>query len=168
MSRKATRAPATPATRALEAAGVGYESLPYRHDPTAASYGLEAAHVLGLDPEHVFKTLVVELDTGAHGVCVLPVSRSANLKAVAAALGAKKAVMAAPADVTRLTGYVLGGVSPLGQRTRLPTVIDVSARGLGSMYVSGGRRGFDVGLCPADLARLTGAGFAAITRDHGG
>lgn len=164
MSRKPNRAPATPATRALEAAGVGFEALPYEHDPAAESYGLEAARALGLDPEHVFKTLVVELDTGVHGVCVLPVSHSANLKAAAAALNAKKAAMAAPADVTRLTGYVLGGVSPLGQRSALATVIDASARGLETMYVSGGRRGFDVGLRPADLAELTGARFAGITR----
>ena len=168
MSRTANRAPSTPATRALTAAGVGFESLLYRHDPAAESYGLEAARALGLDPDHVFKTLVVELDTGAHAVCVLPVSRSANLKAVAAALGAKKAGMAGPGDVTRVTGYVLGGVSPLGQRSALATVIDSSARELVTMYVSGGRRGFDVGLRPADLAELTGAYFARITRGRCG
>ena len=168
MAAKKTKSSATPATQALTAAGVEFEELPYEHDPRAESYGDEAARALGLDPRSVFKTLVVALEPSGFGVCVVPVAQSADLKAVAVALGAKKARLADPGEVQRLTGYVLGGVSPLGQRTRLPTVIDDGARRLDRMYVSGGRRGFDVGLCPADLARLTGAGFAAITRDHGG
>ncbi|MDO4918411.1 Cys-tRNA(Pro) deacylase [Kocuria sp.] len=155
---------ATPATQALTAAGVAFEELPYEHDPRVQSYGTEAAEALGLDPQSVFKTLVVALEHGGFGVCVVPVAARADLKAAAAALGAKKARLADPADVQRLTGYVLGGVSPLGQRTHLPTVVDAGARGLERIYVSGGRRGFDVGLAPQDLAKVTGAVFAAVAQ----
>ncbi|CAL8898108.1 Cys-tRNA(Pro) deacylase [Kocuria varians] len=162
MAKKKHGASATPATRELTTAGVAFEERAYEHDPRAESYGLEAAQQLGVSPEAVFKTLVVELEHGGFGVCVVPVELRADLKAAAAALGAKKAHLAQPADVQRLTGYVLGGVSPLGQRTKLPTVLDDSARDLERMYVSGGRRGLDVGLAPADLAKLTGAIFAAV------
>ena len=167
MAAKKHSAPATPATRALEAAGIPFEALPYEHDPRAESYGDEAAQALGLPPESVFKTLVVALDHGGFGVCVVPVSARADLKAVAAALGAKKAHLSDPGDVQRLSGYVLGGVSPLGQRTTLPTVVDESARRLERVYVSGGRRGFDVGLAPEDLVRATGAVFAAVGQNPG-
>lgn len=162
MAAKKHRSSATPAVHALTEAGVPFEELPYEHDPAARSYGDEAAEALGLDPASVFKTLVVSLDHGGHGVCVVPVAARADLKAAAAALGAKKAQLADPADVHRLTGYVLGGVSPLGQRTTLPTVVDESAADLERVYVSGGRRGLDVGLAPQDLTRLTGAVLAPV------
>lgn len=167
MAAKKHRSSATPAVHALTEAEVPFEELPYEHDPAARSYGDEAAEALGLDPASVFKTLVVSLDHGGHGVCVVPVAARADLKAAAAALGAKKAQLADPADVHRLTGYVLGGVSPLGQRTTLPTVVDESASGLERMYVSGGRRGFDVGLAPQDLVRVTGAVLAPVARAAG-
>ena len=164
MGKKTRRASATPATRILERAGVPFEAVGYEHDPRVTAYGQEAAEALGLPPQCVFKTLVVHTEHEGFGVCVVPVTGNADLKAVAAALGAKKARLADPADVHRLTGYVLGGVSPLGQRTRLPTVIDDAAQQLDRMYVSGGQRGLDVGLAPQDLAELTGAVFAAIAR----
>ena len=164
MAAKKTKSSATPATQALTAAGIGFEELPYEHDPRVESYGDEAARQLGLDPRSVFKTLVLALEPGGFGVCVVPVAARADLKAAAAALGAKKAHLADPADVHRLTGYVLGGVSPLGQRTPLPTVLDESARGMERVYVSGGRRGFDVGLAPQDFVRVTDAVVAPVAR----
>jgi Cys-tRNA(Pro)/Cys-tRNA(Cys) deacylase len=151
----------TPATAALAAAGVSFVSHPYSHDPTAASYGLEAAQVLGVDPARVFKTLMVDVD-GRLAVGVVPVSGNLDLKAMAAALGAKKAAMADPAAAQRRTGYVLGGISPLGQRQPSPTVVDDSALDLETILVSGGRRGLDIELSPADLIRLTGARTAPI------
>ncbi len=119
----------TPATAALAAAGVPFVLHPYAHDPSAASYGMEAAEVLGMDPARVFKTLMVEVD-GRLAVGVVPVSGNLDLKAIAAALGGKKAAMADPATAQRRTGYVLGGISPLGQRQPSPTVLDESALGL--------------------------------------
>jgi Cys-tRNA(Pro)/Cys-tRNA(Cys) deacylase len=133
----------------------------YVHDPLVASYGAEAAAALGFAPEVVFKTLMVEAD-GRLAVGVVPVSGNLDLKAFAAVLGAKKAAMADPAAAQRRTGYVLGGISPLGQRQPSPTVIDASALGLRTMLVSGGRRGLDIGLAPADLIRLTSAATAGI------
>ncbi len=134
---------------------------PYAHDPSAASYGTEAAGALGIAPETVFKTLMVEVE-GRLAVGVVPVSGNLDLKAFAAALGARKASMADPAAAERRTGYVLGGISPLGQRQSSPTVVDSSALNLGTMLVSGGKRGLDVELAPADLIRLTSAVTAAI------
>ncbi|MCO4237962.1 Cys-tRNA(Pro) deacylase [Pseudarthrobacter raffinosi] len=151
----------TPATAALAAAGVPFVLHPYAHDPSAASYGTEAAEALGIAPESVFKTLMVEVE-GRLAVAVVPVSGSLDLKAFAAALGARKASMADPAAAERRTGYVLGGISPLGQRQSSPTVVDSSALNLGTMLVSGGKRGLDVELAPADLIRLTSAVTAAI------
>jgi Cys-tRNA(Pro)/Cys-tRNA(Cys) deacylase len=151
----------TPATAALAAAGVPFVLHPYAHDPSAASYGREAAEALGIAPEKVFKTLMVEVE-GRLAVGVVPVSGNLDLKAIAAALGAKKASMADPAAAERRTGYVLGGVSPLGQRQSSPTVVDSSALALETMLVSGGKRGLDVELAPADLIRLTAAVTAAI------
>ena len=136
----------------------------YDRDPSATSYGLEAAQALGVDPARVFKTLLVRLDPGELAVAVVPVSGSLDLKAVATALRAKKAAMADLAAAERSTGYVRGGISPLGQRTRLPTVIDDSAFAHQTVLVSGGRRGFDVELAPDDLAGLTDAVLAAIVR----
>jgi Cys-tRNA(Pro)/Cys-tRNA(Cys) deacylase len=160
MARKNT-SQATPATAVLAAAGVPFTLHPYSHDPSAASYGLEAAEVLGIDPARVFKTLMVDVD-GRLAVGVVPVSGNLDLKAMAAALGSKKAAMADPGAAERRTGYVLGGISPLGQRQRSPTVLDDSALALTSILVSGGRRGLDIELDPRDLVRLTKAITASI------
>jgi len=161
MARKNT-SQGTPATAALAAAGVPFTLHPYSHDPSAPSYGLEAAQVLGIDPARVFKTLMVEID-GRLAVGVVPVSGSLDLKAIAAALGSKKAAMANPAAAERRTGYVLGGISPLGQRLPSPTVIDDTALGLETILVSGGRRGLDIELAPGDLVLLTKAITAPIS-----
>lgn len=159
----------TPATAALAAAGVPFVLHPYAHDPSVASYGIEAAEALGMDPSKVFKTLMVEVE-GRLAVGIVPVSGSLDLKAFAAAMGAKKAAMADPAAAQRRTGYVLGGISPLGQRLPSPTVLDSSALALDTLLVSGGKRGLDIELAPADLVRLTGASTAAISSlgGHGG
>ena len=151
----------TPATAALAAAGVPFVLHPYTHDPSAASYGSEAAEALGIDPSRVFKTLMVEVE-GKLAVGIVPVSGTLDLKAFAAALGAKKAAMADPAAAQRRTGYVLGGISPLGQRLPSPTVLDLSAVGLQTLLVSGGKRGLDIELAPVDLIRLTQAVTAPI------
>lgn len=155
----------TPATRALEQAAVAFTLREYAHDPqtraAAGGYGLEAADALGVDPAMVFKTLVTDVE-GLLVVAVVPVVSRLDLKAVAAAVGAKRATMADPALAQRATGYVLGGISPLGQRKRLTTVLDASAHGHERILVSAGRRGLDLELAPADLARLTGAVTAAI------
>lgn len=153
----------TPATVALTRAGVEYTAHPYEHDPAAPSYGLEAAEALGLDPEQVFKTLFVDVD-GRLVVGIVPVSQQLDLKAVAAAVGGKRATMAAPAAAERATGYVVGGISPLGQKRAHPTVLDETALAHETVYVSGGRRGLDIGLSPQDLVRLTGATTAPIAR----
>ena len=139
----------------------------YEHDPRAhdrgLSYGQEAALALGIEAERVFKTLLAEVD-GSLTVAVVPVDGQLDLKALAAAVGGKKAAMADPAAAERATGYVVGGISPLGQRKRLPTVVDASALGFESVLVSAGRRGVDVELAPADLVRLTAARTAPIAR----
>ncbi|RJK92955.1 Cys-tRNA(Pro) deacylase [Vallicoccus soli] len=153
----------TPATVALERAGVPFALRAYEHDPAAASYGLEAAHALGVEPERVLKTLLAEVD-GRLVVAVVPVSGQLDLKALAAAVGGKRAVMADPAAAERSSGYVVGGISPLGQRRALPTVVDASALGHETVLVSGGRRGLDVELAPADLVRLTRAVAAPVGR----
>ncbi len=153
----------TPATVALTRAGIAFTEHAYEHDPAAASYGLEAAEVLGLDPARVFKTLLTSVD-GRLVVGIVPVSGQLDLKAVAAAVGGKKATMADPAAAERATGYVVGGISPLGQKRAHPTVLDASAMALDVVYVSGGRRGLDLGLSPADLVRVTGATVAPIGR----
>ena len=151
----------TPATAALAAAGVPFVLHPYSHDPSAASYGLEAAEVLGVDPQRVFKTLMVEVE-GKLAVGIVPVSGNLDLKSVAAALGSKKAAMADPKAAERRTGYVLGGISPLGQRQPSPTVLDESALSFDTILVSGGRRGLDIEIAPGDLVRLTKAVTAPI------
>jgi Cys-tRNA(Pro)/Cys-tRNA(Cys) deacylase len=157
---------ATPATLAASRAGVEFSTHHYEHDPSAASYGSEAAEALGIDPGRVFKTLVAEVD-GAMTVAIVPVSASLDLKALASAAGGKRAAMADPKAVERSTGYVLGGVSPLGQRRRLPTVVDASASAHATVCVSAGRRGLEIELAPADLIALTGAATAAIARTSG-
>ncbi|WP_181767578.1 Cys-tRNA(Pro) deacylase [Streptomyces albidus (ex Kaewkla and Franco 2022)] len=158
---------ATPATLAATRAGVEFTTHSYEHDPAAPSYGAEAAEALGLSPDQVFKTLVAQVD-GALTVAIVPVSASLDLKALASAAGGKRAAMADPADVERSTGYVLGGVSPLGQRRQLPTVLDESAAGRPTVCVSAGRRGLEIELAPADLAALTRAVTAPIARTREG
>jgi Cys-tRNA(Pro)/Cys-tRNA(Cys) deacylase len=153
----------TPATVALTKAGMTFTTHSYEHDPAAKSYGLEAAEALGLQPEQVFKTLLVEVD-GKLSVGVVPVDKQLDLKAVATALNGKKAAMADPAAAERITGYVVGGISPIGQKRPLPTVVDASATDHETVYVSGGRRGLDLGLSPADLIKLTSARTAPIAR----
>ncbi len=151
----------TPATTALARERVGFTAHTYEVDPRSPSYGEAVAAALGLEPARVFKTLVTEVD-GRLAVGVVPVSSSLDLKALAAALGGKRAAMADPAAAQRATGYVTGGISPFGQRTRLPMVVDASAVGWPTVYVSGGRRGLQVEVAPADLVRLTGAVVAPV------
>ncbi|MBZ4318883.1 Cys-tRNA(Pro) deacylase [Streptomyces huiliensis] len=153
----------TPAVVALEKAGVPFSLHAYTHDPASASYGEEAADALGVDPARVFKTLVADVD-GTLTVAVVPVSGSLDLKALAAAVGGKRAAMADPAAAERTTGYVRGGISPLGQRKRLPTAVDASALTYSTIHVSAGRRGLEVELEPGALVELTGAKVAEIAR----
>lgn len=153
----------TPATVALTQAKVRFEVHAYEHDPAAASYGTEAAEAMGVAPDRVFKTLLADVD-GKPAVAVVPVSGSLDLKAFAGALGGKKAAMTDPAAAERSTGYVLGGISPLGQRRRLPTVIDESALGFDTVFCSAGKRGLEIEVAPGDLVQLTGAVTAAIGR----
>ncbi len=152
----------TPAIKLLEKAKVAHRVIPYPHDPAADSYGLEAAEALGVSPDQVFKTLVATIDGHRHVVAVVPVSTRLDLKAIAAAAKGKKAAMADPAAAERMTGYVVGGISPLGQKKRLDTFVDDSAQTLDLMYVSGGRRGLDIELAPADLVATLEATFAPI------
>ena len=153
----------TPAMVVLTRAGVAYTVHPYEHDPRATSYGLEAAAALGVAPERVFKTLVAEVD-GRLAVAVVPVTGQLDLKALAAALGGKKAAIADPAAAERSSGYVVGGISPIGQRKRLATVVDASALEHPTVYVSAGRRGADLELAPADLVAVTAATLASVSR----
>ena len=154
----------TPAVAALNRAGVRHTVHPYEHDPTSdLGYGLEAATAIGVAPAQVFKTLCVAFDDEL-AVGIVPVDSMLDLKAVATALGVKKVSMAAIADAERVTGYVVGGISPIGQRKRLATVLDSSAQEFDTVYVSGGRRGLDIGLAPTDLISVTNATTAAIAR----
>ncbi|MFJ4919223.1 Cys-tRNA(Pro) deacylase [Streptomyces sp. NPDC088725] len=153
----------TPATVALTQAGTPYTLHAYEHDPASPSYGEEAAQALGVSPDRVFKTLVADVD-GELTVAVVPVAGSLDLKALAAAVGGKRAAMADPAAAERTTGYVRGGISPLGQRKRLRTVLDASARAHATICVSAGRRGLEVELSPDDLAALTAATVAPVAR----
>ncbi len=154
----------TPAIVAARRAGVACQVLEYRHDPAARSFGLEAAQALGVESSTVFKTLVASLASGDLAVAVIPVVTRLDLKALATATGAKKAVMADREAVERSTGYVIGGISPLGQRRRLTTVIDESALTHAQIYVSGGRRGLEIALDPRDLVHLTNATLYRISR----
>lgn len=153
----------TPATVALTRAGVDFTLHAYDHDPRAASYGLEAAAALGLDPVRVFKTLLASVD-GRLAVAVVPVSGQLDLKALARALGGARAVMAEQAAAERATGYVVGGISPVGQKRSHPTVVDATAVGHPTVFVSAGRRGLDLEIAPADLVRVTGAVVARVGR----
>ncbi len=151
----------TPACKLLKASKIEYSIHEYEHDANAKSFGLEAAEKLGLAVEEVFKTLLVT-DEKQYFVAVLPVHHQLNLKKVAAAFGCKKLQMADPKQAERLTGYLVGGISPVGQKKHLKTVIDVSAERLNKIYVSGGKRGLDIGLNPADLAKVLNAPFIDI------
>lgn len=153
----------TPATALLAKSKISHSVHAYEHDANAASYGLEAVEALGLEPGQVFKTLVAEVD-GNLTVGVVPVAGQLDLKALAAAAGGKRAKMADPAAAQRATGYVLGGISPLGHRSRLPVVLDSSALDWPTMYCSAGRRGLEIELDAKDLVELTGATVASIAR----
>jgi Cys-tRNA(Pro)/Cys-tRNA(Cys) deacylase len=153
----------TPATLALTAAGVAFELHHYDHDPRAASYGMEAAEALGVEPDRVFKTLLANLD-GTLVVGVVPVAGQLDLKGLARALGGSKAVMAEVSAAERATGYVAGGISPVGQKKPHRTVLDESATDHTTIFVSGGRRGLDLEMTPADLVAITGAITAQIGR----
>lgn len=154
----------TPAVKVLERDGADFELRDYEHDPRAPAYGEEAARALGLDPDSVFKTLVARLDDGRLAVGIVPVSGQLDLKALARAAGARRATMADPAEAERATGYVLGGISPLGQKKRLATFLDASAETFERIHVSAGRRGLEIGLAPADLIRLSQARLAPLAR----
>jgi len=154
----------TPAIAAVKQAKVAYRIHEYAHDPGSASYGEEAAHKLGIESARVFKTLVVEMDAKKFAVGIVPVSRQLDLKLFAHVLGAKKAAMADAQDAQRMTGYVLGGISPLGQKRTLATVIDTSATAFDTVFVSAGRRGLEIELAPVDLCALTKGRFAVIGR----
>lgn len=151
----------TPATTLLVKRKIEHTVHAYEHDPGAESYGTEAAQALGIEPARVFKTLVADVD-GKLTVGVVPVTGQLDLKALAAAAGGKKAKLADPAAAQRATGYVLGGISPLGQRSRLPLVVDVTANDWPTVFCSAGRRGLEIELAPAELITLTGATVAAI------
>lgn len=154
----------TPAIRAAERAGIAFEVLEYAHSRGAPSYGLEAAAALGVPAARLFKTLIVQADANRLATALVPVSATLDLKAMADALGARRVALAAPESAERATGYVVGGISPLGQRRRLTTVIDRSVAGVARVYVSAGRRGLELALAPDDLIRLCGASLAPIAR----
>lgn len=154
----------TPAIQTLKKANVQFVVREYQHDPRVESYGLEAATALGVPPEQVFKTLIAKLDSRELVVAIVPVDKNLDLKALASAAGAKKADMADVTEAERTTGYVKGGISPLGQRKKLRTIVDASASTLERMLVSGGRRGLDIELRPADLLQTCNATTAAIAK----
>ena len=158
----------TPATVALTAAGIAFTAHEYRHDPANTNYGLEAAEVLGIEPDRVFKTLLADVtfDGGRSELVVgiVPVTGMLDLKHLAAAVGGKRADMADPKLAERRTGYVVGGISPIGQKTRHRTVLDETAELYDTVFVSGGRRGFDLELAPTDLVAITGAIVADIAK----
>jgi len=150
----------TPAIAAAERNGIAFRVVEYAHEPSAASYGLEAVEKLAVDPARVFKTLIVESD-GEHIVAVVPVESELDLRALG-----KRTVMARPAMAERLTGYVTGGISPLGQRRRLRTLVDESALAFETVFVSAGRRGLEIELAPQDLLALTGGEARRLAAEH--
>ena len=156
----------TPATDAMTAAGISFSLHPYTHHDDSRDFGAEAARELGVDEPRIFKTLVIDVGTGRPplAVGVVPVATQLDLKAFAASLGAKKAVLAKPAEATRSSGYVVGGISPIAQKTLLPTVLDETAQLFDTILVSAGKRGLQVELAPSDLAALTRATWADIAR----
>lgn len=156
-------AKATPAVNALKSAGVAHRLLEYDYDPDADAIGMAAAAALGVDPAMLFKTLVSDVE-GVGLVCaVIPSPARLDLKALASAAGGKRAALADPKVAERVSGYVIGGISPLGMRKRLPTLIDASAENLIEMIMNGGRRGLQIAVAPADVARVIGAKLAPIT-----
>ena len=155
----------TPAVKLAKKEKIAHTTHEYQHDSNAGSYGLEAAEKMAVAAERIFKTLVVDVGDKKLVVAVVPVTAMLNLKAIAKTAKAKKAIMADKNDVMRSTGYVLGGVSPLGQKKRLLTVIDSSAQAHDTIYVSAGRRGLEIELSPLDLKQLTNAEFAAISSE---
>lgn len=155
----------TPAIAALVRAKIAHTVHPYVHDPSATAFGDEAVTALGVDPARVFKTLIAQVDGAKLVVGVVPVAGHLNLKALASAVGGKKAAMAPVDDAERSSGYVHGGISPLGQRKALPTVIDESAREFETIYVSAGKRGLQVEVAPGELAMAARATFAAIAAE---
>lgn len=155
----------TPATVALTRAGIAFHVHEYAHDPSAPSFGLEAAAALGVDPDRVFKTLLAEVDGVGIVVGVVPVSGTLDLKALAAAAGGKRAAMATQEVAQRRTGSVVGGISPVGQKTPSPTFVDETAQLWPTVFVSGGRRGLDLELAPADLLAAADASYADIARN---
>lgn len=165
MSKSSTKSVGTPATVAVARSGVPHQLHPYEHDPRAHHFGTEAAEAMGIAPARVFKTLVVEL-TGADltlVTAVVPASGQLSLKAIASQTHAKKAVLAEPALAQRITGYVVGGISPLGQKRQTPVFIDTSASRYDTIFVSAGRRGLSLEIAPADLSALTGGRFADLS-----
>ena len=154
----------TPAVIAAKQAGIDFDVLEYDAGDSREPYGIGAAHALGIAPERVFKTLVADLPGRSLAIAIIPVAERLDLKAVASALGAKRATMADPAAAERATGYVRGGISPLGQRRRLPFALDESALEFERIHVSGGRRGLEIGLAPNDLVRLVDAVVTRISR----
>lgn len=155
----------TPAINTAKKAKISFQIHEYEHDPNSASYGGEAAAKMGVASERVFKTLVVAQDNGELAVAVVPVACQLDLKRFAKALGAKKVAMADKNVVERASGYVVGGVSPLGQKKKLATIIDESAKQFTTIFVSAGRRGLEIELSPNDLLSLTRAEFGAIGRE---
>jgi Cys-tRNA(Pro)/Cys-tRNA(Cys) deacylase len=154
----------TPGVNAIEKSQYAFTLHEYIHDVSAQSYGLEAAHKLGVDPEQVYKTLLVDMGNKRLAVGIIPVSATLNLKRMAKALAVKKVEMAQVEDVERITGYVVGGVSPLGQKRSLTTIIDSSAQNLTSTFVSAGRRGLEIELAPNDLVALVAGTFSDISQ----
>jgi Cys-tRNA(Pro)/Cys-tRNA(Cys) deacylase len=154
---------ATRATTAAERAGIAFTVHEYAHDAGTVAYGAEAVERLGLDANRVFKTIIV-IAGDRPAVAVVPVAAEVDLKALASALGAKHATLAGPADAQRLTGYVIGGISPLGQKRQLPTVLDTSAQSFPTVFVSAGRRGLEIELAPDDLCRVSNGVFAPVAR----
>ncbi|MEO6944158.1 MAG: Cys-tRNA(Pro) deacylase [Lacisediminihabitans sp.] len=153
----------TPATVALTAAGIHFTAHTYEHDPANRNFGAEAAAVLGVNPEQVFKTLIADVD-GSLVVAIVPVTGKLDLRALAAAVGGKHAAMADPSRAQRKTGYIVGGISPVGQKTPLTTVLDETAELFDTVFVSAGKRGCDLELAPTDLVAVTSAMIAAIAR----
>lgn len=155
----------TPAVKQLEKAGIAFTLAEYAHDARSPAYGEEAARALALSTDEVFKTLLARLDDGRLAVAIVPVSHQLDLKALARAANARKARMADADEAQRATGYVVGGISPLGQKRRLATFLDASADALATIHVSGGRRGLEICLAPDALLKLTGGRLASIARD---
>lgn len=155
----------TPAIRLLKARGVAFQLHRYDHDPNADSFGAEAAAKLGVAPERLFKTLVAQMDDGTVVMTILPVAARLDLKKLATAVGAKKADLADPTLAEKTTGYVVGGISPLGGRKLLPTFLDESALLFDTLFVSAGKRGLQIEIAPAELRTLTKAAMTSLAKE---